>query len=119
MAWIEEEKRFLRRRERKKRIDLLEKYIEKVKKEHDVSKLSEIEDEEVILEMSKIAKELKKLKRVHRAEELTSSIFLGSISQKQVTRVMQVTGTDLILRNQRMQQNSIKRFVRSWTMYQT
>lgn len=68
MAWIEEERRFLRRHERKKRIDLLEKYIEKVKKEHNVSNLSEIEDEEVLLEMSKIAKELKKLKRVHRAE---------------------------------------------------
>lgn len=68
MAWIEEEKRFLRRRERKKRIDLLEQYIDKVKKKYGVENLSEIEDEEVLLEMSKIAKELKKLKRVHRAE---------------------------------------------------
>lgn len=68
MAWIEKEQRFLNRRERKERIQILEAYVRKIKKNYGVDDLSSIEDEQVLLELYEIAKELKRLKRVHRAE---------------------------------------------------
>lgn len=68
LAWIKEENRFLNRKERQERIDLLEAYIQKIKKNLGVEDLSTIEDETLLLELYEIAKELKRLKRVHRAE---------------------------------------------------
>lgn len=70
MAWIASEKRFLNRKQRQELIDLYEKYLTKIKSDYqidDLSLLAEM-DEEKAIEVWQIAKELKRLKRIHRSE---------------------------------------------------
>jgi predicted phage terminase large subunit-like protein len=70
LAWLADEKRFVKREERAELIETYEKYIEKVKSEYNISKLEQLVDidPEKAVEMSQVAKELKRLKRVHRSE---------------------------------------------------
>ncbi len=70
MAWLESEKRFIEREERAELIDIYEKYIEKVKSDYQISDLEELVDldQDKAVEILQIARELKRLKRVHRSE---------------------------------------------------
>ncbi|WP_044642620.1 hypothetical protein [Risungbinella massiliensis] len=48
MVWLEDEKRFMNRKERQERIELLDKYIEKIKVEHGVLELLELDEERLL-----------------------------------------------------------------------
>lgn len=70
MAWLADEKRFVKREERAEIIETYEKYIEKVKSDYNITKLEQLVDidPEKAIEMSQVAKEVRRLKRVHRSE---------------------------------------------------
>lgn len=60
MAWLAEEQTWLNRRERRERIDTLSEYVNSIS-------IDDL-DSDGLLEMDKLAEELKRLKRIHRAE---------------------------------------------------